>query len=181
MSTVTGKNLEITNFGSIEHLLLPAGWICSAEGRIKQIAGRRQQMTCYSPRDSRVQFSIFLQLSPYDDVQAARVHALFASTPRCLLKENLEEYSDLLRGAESPRTFTPSKFSLESWNGKDALVISGCWLKTKEELFWVLVDCLGDGRLVQEVIFMSPEEQYSSHLLEVMFSFKSIRWKQTGA
>lgn len=180
MMTIPETRIEIEDYGCIERLLLPAGWICQAQDSLA-IFSKRDSLTCFSPRNAKVQFSIFLPAHQNHETVAAAARALFSLPERTLHQGELEPISQLVRGAQDAASFTPSKLALEVWNGRKVLIISGTWLQSKEELFWILTDCDGTGARLQEVIFMAPEEDYSSFLLEVMFSFQSIRWKQTGA
>lgn len=180
MMTVPDTRIEIEDIGCIERLLLPSGWICEAQDSLA-VFSKRDSLTCFSPRNTRAKFSIFLSAKPNHTLLADAARQIFALPTGHLQQTDLESISSLVRGAEDCRRFQPSKLALELWNSRKVLIISGTWLQSKEELFWILVDSDGTGERLQEVLFMAPEEDYSSHLLEVMFSFKSIRWKQTGA
>jgi len=86
--------------------------------------------------------------------------------------------SKVLRGKEDPQQFKMIAARTEDFNGKRVLVVEGRDTKSEDDIYAILVDADGSGRVIQEIYYQAPNEIYPKYLREAKSALKSIQWKE---
>lgn len=70
-----------------------------------------------------------------------------------------------------------SSFSTTDFNGKRAVITEQEWLATHQSSYQILVDTLGDGRIIYDLIFVAPNHLYSKFVEHAKASFETSLWR----
>lgn len=70
-----------------------------------------------------------------------------------------------------------SRFLTVDFNGKRAVIVEQDWLSTKQTAYQVLVDTLGDGRVIYNLMFVAPKMVYPKFVEHARASFETSLWR----
>ncbi len=70
-----------------------------------------------------------------------------------------------------------SSFTTTEFNGKRAVIVEQDWLSTKQTSYQVLVDTLGDGRIIYNLMFVAPKAVYPKFVESAKASFETSLWR----
>lgn len=68
-------------------------------------------------------------------------------------------------------------FATADFNGKRAVIVEQDWLSTKQTSYQVLVDTLGDGRVIYNLMFVAPKMVYAKFVEHARASFETSLWR----
>ncbi len=68
-------------------------------------------------------------------------------------------------------------FTTADFNGKRAVIVEQDWLSTKQTSYQVLVDTLGDGRVIYNLMFVAPQLVYAKFVEHARASFETSLWR----
>ena len=70
-----------------------------------------------------------------------------------------------------------TKFATANFNGKRAVIVEQDWMSTKQAAYQVLVDTMGDGRIIYNLMFVAPQTVYSNFVEHAKASFETSLWR----
>lgn len=68
-------------------------------------------------------------------------------------------------------------FTTEDFNGRRAAKIEQEWLSTKQTSYQILVDAMGDGRIIYNLLYVAPTSVYAKFKEQAKASFETSLWR----
>jgi len=167
--------MTIINHGQIEKMPLPQGW---EEGQPNSGGiGTRSFREIHPPADPDAKLCFYYRGLPASDGAGKNFKEILDKPPHILTKNEIISISEILRGKDDPKTFSPIMIKTEDINAKRVLTVNGRLNEKQADLKAILVDADGTGKVVQEIYFQAPKELYLRYMKAARDAMNSIEWK----
>jgi hypothetical protein len=165
----------IENHGQIAKITLPSGWEegPSTSGGV----GTRSFREIHPVADPDAMLCFYYRGLPTSDQAGKNFRAVLDKSPHILTRAEISSIGETMRGKDDPATFSPIMIKTEDLNGRRILAINGRLVEKQADVKCILIDAVGDGRVVQEVYFQAPKELYLRHMKAAREAIESIEWK----
>jgi len=169
---------RIENQGQIDSIDFPEGWVAGKPQPNPGI-GARSYREVFRKDNPDTSVSFFYRGLPINDQSAHNFRDVLSKPPHALSEQEKESLKDVL-STKTPvgsDQFKMTDARVEDLNGKKVLVVEGQYTKSGDKIHAVYVDADGTGRVVQEIFYQSPADQYAKYWKQADRAFKSIDWK----
>ncbi len=169
--------MEIVNHGQIEKMVVPEGWVEGPRPEYQGIGTR--SLREFHPADAPdTQLCLFYRGLPVSDDTGEAFRSILNEPDHELSQEEVEWLKEILRERADPNVFelvSPPRTTFIG--GKRVLTLEGFYRGTNKYLQEIFVNADGSGRVVQEIYFIAPQDDYSVHAAAAQQAFNSIAWK----
>lgn len=166
----------IENHGQIRVMSFPNGWAKNEPSSFESIP-TKSWVEVYAQADQRASICFYYRGAPESAAVGLAFRAILDQAPHTLLPKELRALSTVLRGKDDPASFSIITARTADYNERRVLIIEGRAIKTQEDIYALIVDAEGNGRVIQEIYYQAPKDIYLKFLREARTAFKSIRWK----
>lgn len=159
----------VENLGAIRHFEVPPDW---------QI-GRRWELAygyiyTWHPLDnSDVSINVSYRGHKIDAEDGAAFRAVLA-TPHVLSAAEYQSLTSVLRDFSREDVFSSNLARVSTVDDVSVLVVSGTYRDQAVGTITVFIDSSGDGRVLQEITYISPADSYERYLPIAMMSFSTL-------
>jgi hypothetical protein len=165
----------LTDHGQIAKMSLPPGW---EEGPATSGGiGTRSFREVHPEADADAKLCFYYRGLPASDEAGKNFKQILDKQPHILTKNEIVSITEILRGKDDPKTFTPVMIRTEDINGKRVLTVNGRLNEKQADLKSILIDAEGTGTVVQEIYFQAPKELYLRYMKAARDAMNSIQWK----
>jgi len=169
--------MNIINHGQIENIAIPAGWV---EGPVTEFQGigTRSLREFHPPEAPNAQLCLFYRGLPVSADSGELFREILSEPDHQLSSDEVYSLGEILRERADPNVFdlvSPPRTS--TVGGKRVLLIEGVYKATDQYLQEMFINADGSGRVVQEIYFIAPQDDYCVHAAAAQEACNSIRWK----
>lgn len=175
-ATNTAMSPHIENHGQIRSMSFPDGWVLKESPSFESMP-TKSWVEVYAQSDERASVCFYYRGAPESTATGLTFKAILEQAPHTLLPKELKALSTVLRGKDDPTAFSIITARTADYNDKRVLIIEGRVVKTQEDIFALIIDAEGSGRVVQEIYYQAPKEIYLKFLRDARTALKSIKWK----
>jgi len=169
--------MEITNHGQIEKITIPAGWVEGPPTEFQGI-GTRSLREFHPPDAPNAQLCLFYRGLPVSADAGDAFRSILAEPDHQLTPEEIESLREILRERADSKVFdlvNPPRTALVG--DKRVLMLEGVYKGTNKYLQEIFLNADGSGRVVQEIYFIAPQDDYCLHAVAAQEACNSIQWK----
>lgn len=159
--------------GQVARMNLPVGW---AEGKTKAGPGARLVREFYPLQNPEANICFYYRGMPVSEGAALIFRALLAEPPHELVEDEFESLQEVLGNISSPEAYEKLTARTQNLNGRRVLVFEGHWMEGMRYSMDIFIDADRSGRLVQQIYFIAPLDQYRRYVESVEKAFSSIVW-----
>jgi len=169
--------MNISNHGQIENIAIPEGWV---EGPVTEFQGigTRSLREFHPPEAPDAQLCLFYRGLPVSAEGGELFREVLSEPDHQLSNDEVIALGEILRERADANVFelvNPPRTSTMS--GKRVLLIEGLYKATNKYLQEMFINADGSGRVVQEIYFIAPQDDYCLHAVAAQEACNSIRWK----
>lgn len=169
-------SVEIENHGQIRSMSFPDGWQ-TKEVESFEATPTKSWMEVFAKADPRASICFYYRGAPESYSVGMSFKSILEQPPHTLLPRELKVLSTVLRGKDDPKAFSIITARTADYNDKRVLIIEGRVISSQEDIYALIVDADGSGRVIQEVYYQAPKEVYLKFLRDARSALKSIKWK----
>ncbi len=172
------SDTRVENHGQIDSMSFPEGWVAGKPQENPGI-GTRSYREVYRQDHPDTVVGFFYRGLPIGDEAALNFRDLLSKPSHTLSEQEKQSIREVL-ATKTPvgsDQFAFSTARVEDLNGKKVLVVEGQYTKSGDKIRAVYVDADGSGRVVQEIYYQSPKDEYDVYWKEAQRAFQSIDWK----
>ena len=165
----------VTDHGQIDKMELPNSWVegPATTGGI----GTRSFREVHPETDPDAKLCFYYRGLPASDAAGKNFRNVLDKPAHILTKGEINSLSEILRGKDDPKIFTPTMIRTEELNGKLVLTVNGRLNEKQADLKAIIVDADGSGTVVQEIYFQAPKEIYLRYMKDARHAMNTINWK----
>ncbi len=175
----SSTNVTIENHGQIRSMSFPEGWVMKESPSFEfQSMPTKSWVEVCAQQDERASVCFYYRGAPESTAVGLAFKAILSQPPHSLFPKELKALSTVLRGKDDPAAFSIITARTFDYNEKRVLIIEGRTVKTQEDIYALIVDAEGTGRIIQEIYYQAPKEIYLKYLRDARAALKSIKWKR---
>ncbi len=177
MTQAKEQGIALENHGQIVRMEFPAGWVEGPKHTFQGGIGTRSFREFHPTEAPNAMMCFYYRGLPTNEAVGNVFHSILEQDPHLLSPEEYASIQEILRDKHNPEDFSLVMAQVEEFNGKKVLTVFGRYLKIQEDLYEIFVDAAGNGRVIQEIYFQAPINDYMKYLQEAIGAMKSIEWK----
>jgi len=169
--------MDIVNHGQIERIAIPERWVEGPPTEFQGI-GTRSLREFHPPESPNAQLCLFYRGLPVSDEAGELFRSVLSEPDHQLSAEEVDAIREILRERGDPKVFDlvspPRTLTI---GGKRVLMLEGVYKATNKYLQEIFINADGSGRVVQEIYFIAPQDDYCVHAVAAQGACNSIQWK----
>lgn len=171
------KPLQIADHGQVKRITFPPGWEEGSSDAGAQIGSRSFRQVNPDRRED-VSVCFFYRGLPVDAEAGKNFHAILGKPPHVLERKEMESIDRVLQ-IKTPlnKFFDIIACHTIELNGKRVLVVEGRYPESGDHILEMYIDADGTGRVIQEIYYQAPKQDYGRYLRAVQSTFETIAWK----
>lgn len=165
----------IENQGQVKRMSIPKGWHENAP-----LAGATPDSSVRSLHPSgsnAATMNFYYRGIPLNENTAASFSETLAKPPHALSSTEWKAIAPLLGDKCQADAFRTLSARTQDINNKRVLVVEGRYSESQQDTYHVYVDAGGAGKVVQEIFYKAPKEEYPRYFREATGAIKSIDWR----
>lgn len=164
----------VSDVGAVGNLTLPKDW--------HQTAARKDStgyaFTFRPNGNDRVALSLMYRGRPLDDCAAETLKSVLDKPVGYQLNAGeLADLSTLLEDKADKDLFSMSSAKVQDLHGKKVLSVTGTYRDDNVRATSYFVNASNDGRVVQELAYVAPQDQYLRYWQQADSALRTIKWK----
>ena len=167
--------LEIRNYGRVEFMSMPAGWLETVLD--KQPTDKSKRREFHHPTNPRARICLYFRGYKISNAASDNFRLLLSKRPHFLTPLELKSSAEVLTDRGVSDKFRLLVAATRDISNNTVLVIEGSECTSQEDAYILYIDIDGSGSLIQEISFQGPPHEFPHSFAQAMSAFKSIQWR----